>query len=548
MACCSDGDVRPPGWTANAGAQPDTCSVFSERDPDGFNCQSNATYSQATAFCASLLEGCTSTHVTSGLVVRGDTVNCTLTPSSDGAPGSCVDVNPTTATCVYETQSRLCTAKELEARCSEGTGCTGFDEMLVWSSTAGDFRGLLSDSAEALLDGSTGPGFWYAIGTAAPHEGGIPGPTRGPGVSAFTDCASGSSRAGSYYAEVEPQHDACGAGLLPFGHQHAKRVELWAMCSAECGGAHGKRGYFLSTGVGVRNRNWADGQAQCELLGADLAIVTSAEQNAEIASLLADEGVSQAWIGLNRLDSSEFAWGRGTGAAAAEYFHWGTDQPVSTATNDCVDFHVDELWRARSCEQTRRIVCQRSCPAEQCCTDVTATCADTNGGLPGADAFDCGSSSNDLSSSPGAIACAAPGCSQIECCTTVTATCADTNGGGAGEPSFDCSRHPNEVAQNSSDIDCIAAGCTETECCTREDGVLTCADVNGGLDGADAFDCSSHDNAISATPASITCAAACTDTVSAMSTVNGCQQRTDQAQSNPRQGQPINVNCLTYCI
>ena len=118
----------------------------------------------------------------------------------------------------------------------------------------------------------------------------LPGSASGVGELLSSSCASGSSRAGSYYAEVEPQHDACGAGLLPFGHQHAKRVELWAMCSAECGGAHGKRGYFLSTGVGVRNRNWADGQAQCELLGADLAIVTSAEQNAEIASLFGEQG------------------------------------------------------------------------------------------------------------------------------------------------------------------------------------------------------------------------------------------------------------------
>ena len=67
-------------------------------------------------------------------------------------------------------------------------------------------------------------------------------------------------------------------------------------------------GYALSSSEG----EWTDAQAACEALGGDLAAIDSPAQNEEAVGLLAEAGLSVAWIGLWRQDNgiSGFAWTR----------------------------------------------------------------------------------------------------------------------------------------------------------------------------------------------------------------------------------------------
>ena len=80
VGCCADTAVA--GFTQQSG-----CSVWGERDPGDSDCQHGLNFHDAEAFCASV-------------------------------------------------GGRLCTADELDADCTQGTGCQ-HDFDLLWSSTSG---------------------------------------------------------------------------------------------------------------------------------------------------------------------------------------------------------------------------------------------------------------------------------------------------------------------------------------------------------------------------------------------------------------------------
>ena len=202
------------------------------------------------------------------------------------------------------------------------------------------------------------------------------------------------------------------------------------------------------------------------------------------------------------------------------------------------------------------------CTNTECCTVVPSkTCADIN--AAGGGAFDCSGDAKDINASPAGITCAAQntGCTASECCTVTssttsdcstsdtnqltsackcdsgastnecvtnkycwvdntcndaaksgTKTCANRDGNGIGP--HDCSSHANAIHASPATIQCgdQNTGCTDTECCTvSSGGTKTCADTDGA--GGGVFDCGTHANDIHASPADITCDnTGCTDT------------------------------------
>ena len=48
-------------------------------------------------------------------------------------------------------------------------------------------------------------------------------------------------------------------------------------------------------------KTWAAAKEHCESLGASLAVITSAGQNAEAMAVMASRGLDDAWIGLTDL-------------------------------------------------------------------------------------------------------------------------------------------------------------------------------------------------------------------------------------------------------
>ena len=57
-------------------------------------------------------------------------------------------------------------------------------------------------------------------------------------------------------------------------------------------------------------KTWAAAKEHCKSLGASLALITSAGQNAEAMAVMASRGLDDAWIGLNDLFALErtYVW------------------------------------------------------------------------------------------------------------------------------------------------------------------------------------------------------------------------------------------------
>ena len=105
----------------------------------------------------------------------------------------------------------------------------------------------------------------------------------------------------------------------------------------------------------------------------------------------------------------------------------------------------------------------------------------TTGGCTG---FDCSSHANALDAAPGAVVCAAAICTDTECCTAapVTArTCADINADGTANDAWDCSSHANAINAAPAGVTCAGEPCLDNECCTvvPAPGTPPAADASG---------------------------------------------------------------------
>lgn len=99
-----------------------------------------------------------------------------------------------------------------------------------------------------------------------------------------------------------------------------KRLDILSAKSECCEGAccpprwdkHGDSCYYVETAA---TSKWQDARKKCQNMGADLAIITSSDENHFIANLTKKYNIIKengVWFGLQRLADSKFYWIDGT--------------------------------------------------------------------------------------------------------------------------------------------------------------------------------------------------------------------------------------------
>jgi hypothetical protein len=107
------------------------------------------------------------------------------------------------------------------------------------------------------------------------------------------------------------------------------------------------------------SRTWAESQLACQTLGAHLAIITSADEQAVVAGLQDGTEVSTAWMGGSD-QAAEGAWVWVDGSAFS-YTNWNSGEPNDYGDGeDCaaVRFSLGGEWDDRSCSGTLSFICE----------------------------------------------------------------------------------------------------------------------------------------------------------------------------------------------
>ena len=100
--------------------------------------------------------------------------------------------------------------------------------------------------------------------------------------------------------------------------------------------AHGDSCYYIDDS---RHLGWSAARQECQKIGADLAIITSAQQQSFIFDLVKKQNKLTAWgvwIGLQRKADSKFYWVDGT-PLEGHYKNWNVGEPNNYrgAREDC---------------------------------------------------------------------------------------------------------------------------------------------------------------------------------------------------------------------
>ena len=89
---------------------------------------------------------------------------------------------------------------------------------------------------------------------------------------------------------------------------------------------HGDSCYYVEKNAVSK---WQDARKRCQNMGADLAIITSSDENRFIANLTKKYNIIKGngiWFGLQRLADSKFYWIDGT-PLESHFQAWGQGQP-----------------------------------------------------------------------------------------------------------------------------------------------------------------------------------------------------------------------------
>ncbi len=105
---------------------------------------------------------------------------------------------------------------------------------------------------------------------------------------------------------------------------------------------------------------WQVALGACGTVGSEvhLAVITSAQENALVASILA--GVDDVWLGgSDRI--AEMTWVWVTGESMLGYEHWRAGEPNDVGGEDCMimELDTDGTWDDRSCDDLYGYFCER---------------------------------------------------------------------------------------------------------------------------------------------------------------------------------------------
>ena len=120
-------------------------------------------------------------------------------------------------------------------------------------------------------------------------------------------------------------------------HQLKKFLIFFLFVSACCPplwDKHGDSCYYVEK---TATSKWQDARKKCQNMGADLAIITSSDENCFIANLTKKYNIIKAngvWLGLKRLADSKFYWIDGT-PLEGHFQAWGQGQPDNSGGENC---------------------------------------------------------------------------------------------------------------------------------------------------------------------------------------------------------------------
>ncbi|XP_061828643.1 type-2 ice-structuring protein-like [Nerophis lumbriciformis] len=107
-------------------------------------------------------------------------------------------------------------------------------------------------------------------------------------------------------------------------------------------------------------RMFLDAESVCNILGGNLASITSAVKNAVVQDLVNDGDADTAWIGLSdAIDAGTFIWTDGKPFGFSDF-------PSVLPTDVCVVIDADattESWEGEACDSLEPYVCIR----DACC-------------------------------------------------------------------------------------------------------------------------------------------------------------------------------------
>ncbi|XP_068747104.1 perlucin-like protein [Montipora capricornis] len=120
------------------------------------------------------------------------------------------------------------------------------------------------------------------------------------------------------------------------------RLDILSAKSECCEGAccpprwdkHGHSCYYVEK---TATSKWQDARKKCQDMGADLAIITSSNENRFIANLTKKYNINKGlgiWFGLQRLADSKFYWIDGT-PLEGHFQAWGQGQPDNSGGENC---------------------------------------------------------------------------------------------------------------------------------------------------------------------------------------------------------------------
>ena len=115
-------------------------------------------------------------------------------------------------------------------------------------------------------------------------------------------------------------------------------------------------------------KEWDDAENDCESLGGHLVSITTDDENGVVYGLRKNKDI---WIGLNDKGvEGKFEWVDGTNSS---YTNWANREPRKNG--DCVKMASNKQWKAISCSDNYRYVCEK--PAVYPTTQTPTTQAST---------------------------------------------------------------------------------------------------------------------------------------------------------------------------